>query len=67
MRLSTILATLLATLAVAYPDPTPQGYSGPCTENKCGINGNQCGTGQICVGWPHTSPALRKGCACSTG
>ncbi|KAL6704393.1 hypothetical protein ACN47E_008245 [Coniothyrium glycines] len=68
MRASFILTTLLASIAVAMPDPLPQGYSGPCAVDNCGVNGLDCrGKGNLCVGWPTTNPATRKGCTCSTG
>ncbi|CAA9963117.1 hypothetical protein PTTW11_07060 [Pyrenophora teres f. teres] len=66
MLLSTMLTTLLATLVIAYPDPTPQGYSGPCEVDNCGVSGSKCSAGRLCVGWPNVNPALRKGCTCSS-
>lgn len=64
MRFAIIFASFVAGLAVALPDPTPQGYAGPCANDNCGVNGLQCGN-RICVPWPSTDPALRKGCTCS--
>jgi hypothetical protein len=66
MRLSIILATLLASIVTAMPDPLPQGYTGPCSADNCGVNGLKCRS-RLCVPWPHTDPALRKGCTCSNG
>ncbi|PSN75372.1 hypothetical protein BS50DRAFT_568047 [Corynespora cassiicola Philippines] len=68
MRFSVIVAAILPALALAMPDPLPQGYSGPCSVSDCGVNHLDCrGRGNLCVGWPSTDPALRKGCTCSTG
>jgi hypothetical protein len=62
-----ILTSLLA-LAAALPDPTPQGYTGPCSARDCGVNHLNCAAkSQLCVPWPSTDPALRKGCTCSLG
>ncbi|KAE8828162.1 hypothetical protein PTNB73_06619 [Pyrenophora teres f. teres] len=49
MLLSTMLTTLLATLVIAYPDPTPQGYSGPCEVDNCGVSGSKCSAGRLCM------------------
>ncbi|KAF7680291.1 hypothetical protein GT037_001942 [Alternaria burnsii] len=49
------------------PDPLPQGYSGPCAKDNCGVSGQVCSGGAICVGWPSVDPAKRKGCTCSRG
>lgn len=65
MRSNIIITSFLAGLAVALPDPTPQGYTGPCSVDNCGVNGLKCPS--LCVPWPSTDPALRKGCTCSTG
>ncbi|KAF2023607.1 hypothetical protein EK21DRAFT_80500 [Setomelanomma holmii] len=65
MRLSLVIATLLASIVTAMPDPLPQGYTGPCSKDDCGVDGLQCGS--LCVPWPSTDPALRKGCTCSNG
>lgn len=67
MRLSVVLATLLVAIVSAMPDPLPQGYTGPCKPNNCGASGTKCRNGYLCVPWPHTDPALRKGCTCSLG
>ncbi|KAJ4988610.1 hypothetical protein SVAN01_05901 [Stagonosporopsis vannaccii] len=67
MRFTFIVASLLVGLAAALPDPLPQGYTGPCSDNNCGVSGTRCGSGRLCVPWPSTDPALRKGCTCSTG
>ncbi|KAF2865724.1 hypothetical protein BDV95DRAFT_506333 [Massariosphaeria phaeospora] len=66
MRLSIILSTLLMGVALALPDPTPQGYSGPCSTSNCGVSGKTCSGGRLCVGWPSVDPAKRKGCTCSS-
>src|SRR5690242_8552958 len=66
MRFTIIIASLLVGIATALPDPTPQGYTGPCSDNNCGVSGKQCSAGRLCVPWPSTDPALRKGCTCST-
>ncbi|KAH8731786.1 hypothetical protein GQ44DRAFT_603940 [Phaeosphaeriaceae sp. PMI808] len=65
MRFSFIIAAFLTSFAIAMPDPLPQGYSGPCERDNCGVNGLKCRS--LCVPWPHTDPALRKGCTCSNG
>ncbi|KAH7079678.1 hypothetical protein FB567DRAFT_126905 [Paraphoma chrysanthemicola] len=65
MRFSIVLATFLAAVVTAMPDPLPQGYTGPCSKDNCGVNGLQCRS--LCVPWPSTDPALRKGCTCSSG
>jgi hypothetical protein len=65
MRVSIVLATLFASFVTAMPDPIPQGYSGPCSRDNCGVNGLKCQS--LCVPWPHTDLALRKGCTCSNG
>ncbi|KAF2646588.1 hypothetical protein P280DRAFT_386576 [Massarina eburnea CBS 473.64] len=68
MRFSIITSTILLTLASALPDPTPQGYTGPCSVDNCGVNGLDCTyKGNLCVPFPSTDLALRKGCTCSTG
>ncbi|KAF1969788.1 hypothetical protein BU23DRAFT_475803 [Bimuria novae-zelandiae CBS 107.79] len=68
MRFTIVLASLLFTLASAMPDPLPQGFTGPCSTKDCGVNHLDCtNRGNLCVGWPSTDPALRKGCTCSTG
>jgi hypothetical protein len=66
MRLTIIVAAFFASIVVAMPDPLPQGYTGPCSNNACGVSSKNCGN-QICVPWPSTDPALRKGCTCSLG
>ncbi|EMD67404.1 hypothetical protein COCSADRAFT_34222 [Bipolaris sorokiniana ND90Pr] len=65
MRFSIVVATFFASVALAMPDPLPQGYNGPCARDNCGVNGLNCGR-RLCVGWPNTDPALRKGCTCTT-
>jgi len=65
MRFAIIIASVIAGLAAALPDPTPQGYTGPCSNDNCGVNSLQCGN-RLCVPWPSTDPALRKGCTCSS-
>lgn len=65
MRFTILITSLIVGLAAALPDPTPQGYTGPCSKDNCGVNGLQCRS--LCVPWPSTDPALRKGCTCSTG
>lgn len=65
MHFSVVFATLLASIAVAMPDPVPQGYNGPCSVDNCGVKGLKCQS--LCVPWPHMDPALRKGCTCSNG
>ncbi|KAF1848127.1 uncharacterized protein K460DRAFT_280597 [Cucurbitaria berberidis CBS 394.84] len=65
MRLSIIVAALITSLATAMPDPLPQGYTGPCSVDNCGVKGLKCRS--LCVGWPSTDLALRKGCTCSNG
>jgi hypothetical protein len=67
MRFPVIVAAFLASVAIAMPDPLPQGFSGPCSKNNCGVSGKVCAGGAICVGWPSTDPAKRKGCTCSQG
>lgn len=66
MRFSVVLATFIASVALAMPDPLPQGYTGPCSNDNCGVTGQKC-TNQICVPWPHTDLDKRKGCTCSNG
>jgi hypothetical protein len=48
MRLSIIAATLLATIAVAMPDPVPQGYTGPAQKTTAAPQGRSAGA-VICV------------------
>ncbi|KAF9737482.1 hypothetical protein PMIN01_05261 [Paraphaeosphaeria minitans] len=68
MKLAVAIASLLVTLAAAMPDPLPQGYTGPCSTRDCGVDHLDCTRrGNLCVPWPHTDPALRKGCTCSVG
>ncbi|KAF2191872.1 hypothetical protein K469DRAFT_718932 [Zopfia rhizophila CBS 207.26] len=68
MRFIVVLAALLTGIAFAMPDPLPQGYNGPCSTKDCGVNHLDCTRrGNLCVAWPHTDPALRKGCTCSSG
>ncbi|EAT77087.2 hypothetical protein HBI56_207930 [Parastagonospora nodorum] len=66
MRFSIIVATLLASIVTAMPDPLPLGYNGPCSRDNCGASGTNCGN-RICVGWPSTEIEKRKGCTCTTG
>lgn len=65
MRLFIIVATFLAAVVTAIPEPLLQGYSGPCSKDNCGVNGLKCRS--LCVGWPTTDPALREGCTCTNG
>ncbi|KAF1945549.1 hypothetical protein EJ02DRAFT_338598 [Clathrospora elynae] len=65
MRFTIVLVTLLASIATAMPDPLPQGFTGPCSKDNCGASGLKCPS--LCVPWPHTDLALRKGCTCSNG
>jgi hypothetical protein len=65
MRFTVLITSIIIGLATAMPDPTPQGYSGPCDVSNCGATGAKCRSGALCVGWPNTDPALRKGCTCS--
>ena len=65
MRFAILITSIIIGLATALPDPTPQGYSGPCETSNCGVTGAKCRSGALCVGWPNTDPALRKGCTCS--
>jgi hypothetical protein len=68
MRLSTIFMTFLVTIVTAMPDPLPQGYTGPCSETNCGVDGLNCRKKhQLCVPWPSMEEELRKGCTCSYG
>ncbi|KAH6622501.1 hypothetical protein F5144DRAFT_329494 [Chaetomium tenue] len=57
---STLL--LLALVAATFGQ-----YTGPCSTSACGAEGKPCGRGYLCVPYPHTDPALRKGCTCSYG
>jgi hypothetical protein len=66
MRLAIIVAAFLASIVAAMPDPLPQGYTGPCSNDNCGVSGTVCRS-QICVPWPHTDLDKRKGCTCSNG
>jgi hypothetical protein len=70
MRLSILVATLLATLALAVPASVEmletRAYTGPCAQTNCGVTGKNCGY-LLCVPWPHTDLELRKGCTCSYG
>lgn len=65
MRFTMIIATVMAGMALAMPDPLPQGYTGPCSKDNCGVNGLVCRS--LCVPWPHTDLDKRKGCTCSNG
>ncbi|KAF2246108.1 hypothetical protein BU26DRAFT_61854 [Trematosphaeria pertusa] len=68
MRLTVVITTLIVALTSALPDPTPQGYTGPCSVTDCGVSHLDCrNKGNLCVPWPSTDPALRKGCTCSLG
>ncbi|KAF2113498.1 hypothetical protein BDV96DRAFT_495937 [Lophiotrema nucula] len=68
MRSIVFLTTIFISLAIALPDPIPQGYTGPCSVTDCGVNHLDCrNKGNLCVPWPSTDPAKRKGCTCSTG
>jgi hypothetical protein len=66
MRFSILLTSALVALVSALPDPTPQGFSGPCSRDNCGASGKNCGN-LLCVPFPSTDPTLRKGCTCSVG
>ncbi|KAF2730234.1 hypothetical protein EJ04DRAFT_445476 [Polyplosphaeria fusca] len=64
MQLSIILMAVMASFAFAraLPDPTPQGYTGPCSDTNCGAKGDNCYK-KGCVSWP--SLGAPKGCTCS--
>jgi hypothetical protein len=70
MRLSILVSTLFATLALAVPASVEmletRAYTGPCAQNNCGVTGKNCGY-LLCVPWPHMDLELRKGCTCSYG
>ncbi|EOA84081.1 uncharacterized protein SETTUDRAFT_92088 [Exserohilum turcica Et28A] len=66
MRPTILITSFLISIALALPDPTPQGYTGPCSNDNCGVTGKNCG-GQICVPWPSFDLDKRKGCTCSLG
>jgi hypothetical protein len=66
MRFAIVIA-LFAGVALASPSlMEPRAYYGPCSSSDCGASHLNCGN-RICVGWPTTDPATRKGCTCSSG
>jgi len=69
MHISTTLTALAALIAASVANPAPfVPYTGPCSSTNCGATGLNCQAMHLlCVPWPHTDPALRKGCTCSYG
>ncbi|KAL8303134.1 hypothetical protein RB601_008031 [Gaeumannomyces tritici] len=68
MLAAKILVAAMASLVAAVPALQPRQYTGPCETTNCGAQGLDCThRGNLCVAFPHTDAALRKGCTCSVG
>lgn len=67
MRFTVVIATFLASIAVAMPDNVAGDLPFPCTMTDCGEKGKICSLGYNCVAWPSSKPSKIKGCTCSEG
>ncbi|GJC95594.1 EC87 protein [Colletotrichum higginsianum IMI 349063] len=63
-----VLVTVLALVAASVAQAPASPYTGPCTDEACGVESENCDAqGRQCFPFPNIAPALREGCVCGSG